>query len=1081
MNFESITKSYLKEFQQSFKNALSSGAKSIELATRPVVHNYIEAIAEYCKTPGSILVLHHDTNYTKRDRPDWRIEDASTFGVFCFGDHKSLAASASFQPTPAEGKQIERYLELGRPVFVFDGIEFIFYKNNLTHPTRCSLIPKPLSTAANWSSQTIDISAEAHFRNLLQNPGFRKWTESNLVKQLANMARFAADEMEALLTAPPGSGSSAAEEHLLLSLHALRETIADHHDPSLRDERACADFVAQVLTFGLFYAHTRHTKSLIDPKQRQEAIKRFWFNASLASQPNLLRPFKTIILALESSLSTRNILSDWYAEILAVLAHAEYMGNETGPQDFHSLFEHFLTTFDEQARFDRGAFYTPKALNGWIAKSSDIISREVFGLPIMEAAEKIIDPCCGTGGFLEAVYLLRSEEQAKQATLVGFEILPAPYALAHYRLAELFEGDSNPPQLKIILTDTLADQLLGASGGTSNGFEEELNDAIRLSKPSLRLVIGNPPSSNHTASSAARTVIEGKLSVFRPPVLERTDRQNIQKALNNEAYRFLRWCAEKVIESDQGILALVLPGAFARSVSFKYARKWLIDNFQKIYVLEVDGDARKSDATQSVFTVLQGRLVILAIRQEPEVTADPIIYHHDITAQRLSEKLAFLEASPDLNLFSSFTPTQPQWRFAPSASYPADLWFKGWPLTSTSSNVGVFSQKCSAVKLAPTAMLFHTQEQILLRRSIDISKVNYSNEILLEKWFSGQRKRPAAGKLTPMVKDALKTAANRREVAAYLFRPFVHGSVLNSDHLFTALKQTDGSGVRDRPEVRSAFQSGAIGIAVAPAPSDLGATLTRFACFSWSLPDNDIAARGNAMIYCNRFPEKDSTDKSILVDNVSAALASLFAFSSSPAEAIVYYVYAVLSSPSYLDTFEGVLYSPADPSSPARIPIASSEQCRRSLVWLGEKIAECEKPGYVPTSMASLVVNWPSTFTEFNFVNWSYSDDSEELKLVGDNKELVILAGVPQQVVALRIAGHTVIEKWLRERSKPYLTRKFKGTDADELKSLICAICDQISLIENADELVADLIATEDVITPPLVHSSETVSVDNSQ
>ena len=1070
MTFEKITKNYLKDFQISVTNALSSGAKSIELATRPVVHNYIEAIAELCKKDGSTLVIHHDTNYTKTDRPDWRIEDSSTFGVFCFGDHKSLASSAPFQPTSAEQKQIARYLALGRPVFVFDGIEFIFYKDSIYTAIRCQLISKPLSATANWSLQTIDISAETQFRNLLVNPGFRKWTESHLVQQLANRARTAADEMASLLTAPPGSGSSVEEEQLLVSLHALRNTIADHHDPSLRNEKACADFVAQVLTFGLFYAHTRHTKSLTDPSQRQAAIKKFWSTASLAAQPKLLRPFKTIVLALSSSLSSQNLLSDWYEEVLAVLAHAEYMGTETGPQDFHALFEQFLTTFDEQARFDRGAFYTPKVLTDWIAKASDGISREVFGLPIMEAAEKIIDPCCGTGGFLEAVYLLREPHQGKQASLVGFEILPAPYALANYRLAQLFDGDAAPPQLKIILTDTLADQLLGPSGGTSNGFEEELNDAILLSNPPLRLVIGNPPSSNHSASSAARTVIEAKLSVFRPPILERTDRQNIQKALNNEAYRFLRWCAEKAIESGRGILALVLPGAFARAVSFQYARKWLLDNFQKIYVLEVDGDARRSDATQSVFSVLQGRLVIFAIRQEANAgsSSGSTIFHHDISAQPLSNKLAFLDSTPDLSSFSGFTPTQPQWRFAPSATYPVVLWLKGWPLTSTSSSGGVFLQKCSAVKLAPTAMLFHTQKPILIRRSIDLSQVGTAPETLLARWFKGQRKPPASSKLTTLVKAALKLAANQVKVAPYLFRPFVHGSVLNSDQVFGALKQTKGSGVRDRPEVRSAFQAGAIGIAVAPAPSDLGATLTRFACFAWSLPDNDIAARGNAMIYCDRFPKKNSIDKSILIDNVSNEITTLFAFSSAPSKAIIYYSYAVLSCPSYLETFEGVLYSPSDPSSPPRILIASSLEHRRDLVALGEKIADCEKSDYSPNELTSLVINWPSTIAEFNLIKWFYSDETEELKLVGDSNETVVLSGVPLHVVALRIAGHTVIEKWLRERTKAYLTRKFKLADANELKNLIGAISDQGALIATADQLVADIIASESVIAPPV-------------
>ena len=48
-----------------------------------------------------------------------------------------------------------------------------------------------------------------------------------------------------------------------------------------------------------------------------------------------------------------------------------------------------------------------------------------------------------------------------------------------------------------------------------------------------------------------------------------------------------------------------------------------------------------------------------------------------------------------------------------------------------------------------------------------------------------------------------------------------------------------------------------------------------------------------------------------------------------------------------------------------------------------------------------------------------------------------------------------------------FLTRKFTNADADALKNLICAIWDQISRIEMADILVADIIATEAVIAPP--------------
>jgi hypothetical protein len=1069
MSFHSTTKAYLKEFQRIAKNALSTGVNSIELATRPVVHNYITAVVDHCQAQGVSLVIHHDTNYNFKDRPDWRIEDASSFGVFCFGDHKNLNATSQFQLTTSEETQINRYLALGRPVFVFDGIEFLFFKDTLSNVDRCSLLRKPLSFDANWGSQQVDLSVETYFRNILQNPGFRKWTESHLIQQLAKRARLVSDEMASLLMAPLGSGSSNAEEDLLRALHSLRNMIAAHHDPSLRNEKACADFIAQVLTFGLFYAHTRQTKISGDPTSKQEAITSFWTSESIAAQPNLLRPFKTIISALSVPLTGKNVLSDWYREILSVLGHAEYMGTEPGPLDFHSLFEEFLKTFDEQSRFDRGAFFTPKILANWIARFSDLISRERFKLPILEAADKIIDPCCGTGSFLEAVYSLRTGDTVNKPSLIGFEILPAPYALAHYRMAELFDGNTPQPQLNIVLTDTLSDQLRGPVGDACNGFEGELNDAIKLSNSSIRLVIGNPPSAICTVSCAPRSIIESKLSAFRPPISERTDRQNIQKALRNEAYRFLRWCADKVIESGRGIVAIVLPGAFARSVSFKYARKWLIENFQEIYVLEVDGDARKNDSTQSVFAVLQGRMVVFAVKSEDIRSSETIVYHHDITNLSLNDKQAFLSLKPSLDSFTVVQPSPLQSSFARTAGYPIALWTKCWPLTSTSLNVGIFFQKCSGVKLAPTSILFHTQKQILVRRSLDLSKTKEPAEQLISRWFGGQAKPPKKTKLTPGVKASLKVSVTNEDISDYLYRPFVHGKVLNSNQLFAALKDTEGSGARDRPEIRAAFNANAIGIAIAPAPSDIGNTLCRFACFAWTIPDNDIASRGNAMIYCDQFPQRNNDDTSVLADNVCGGLIALFAFSDSPAKAVVFYTYAVISCPTYLDVFEGILYSPSDPSNPPRIPIASCERTRRMLVEIGRSIAECEREDYMSKPSASISFKWPEDFNEFNFVKWSYDEDTQEVSLKGDGGETVLVSGVSPVAESLKIAGHLVIEKWLRERKRPYLGRKFTIADLHQFINLISAICDQAALIDNADKHVATMLSAEDLIDAPRV------------
>jgi hypothetical protein len=318
-------------------------------------------------------------------------------------------------------------------------------------------------------------------------------------------------------------------------------------------------------------------------------------------------------------------------------------------------------------------------------------------------------------------------------------------------------------------------------------------------------------------------------------------------------------------------------------------------------------------------------------------------------------------------------------------------------------------------------MLFHTQHPTLIRRTNDLSKNGVEPATLIARWFAGQRKRPVVSKLTPAVKAALKIAGKQDLTSPYLFRPFVHGTVLNNDQLFGALSLTKGGGVRARPEIRAAFGSGAIGIAVAPAPSDLGATLTRFTCFSWSLPDNDIAARGNAMIYCDQFPERDAEDKSILVENVNGAVKSLFGFSLTPLKAAIFYTYAVLSSSEYLEMFEGVLYAPSNPSEPPRIPISSEINIRQQLANLGEKIAECERPNHISPILPSLSINWPPGLTELKLVSWDYVESSGQLSLVGENGESLTFANVPQHTVSLRIAGHNVVEKWVRERHFSYL------------------------------------------------------------
>ena len=410
MTLQSTVRNYLAKLQDTYQSAIDYGAQSVELACRPIAHSFIEEIiAHICADQIDAVVYHEARVHGTKNTPDWSIVDHSTFGVFCYGDHKNLDLSGPLALTPTDKSQMERYLTMGRPLFVFDGLEFIFYHDTLQNPTRHSLISKPLSLDSDWSQCAVSLEAVHKLKALLDEPGYRKWTEGQLIELLATRARLMSDTLRALLIRPPGSGETLVDNIIIDALQDLKRLIEDHHDPTLRSPTACADFIAQVLTFGLFFAHTQSSQDGKTPQERLMKIRTFWSTQSLANAKQLA-PFGAIFETLEDflimdeeTLAAGNELSYWYRDLSGILAHAEYMGSDDGPTDYHILFERFLTSFDKQQRFDRGAFYTPAVLADWIVRMADELVREHFHDDLLRLADRIVDPCCGTGSFLEAI------------------------------------------------------------------------------------------------------------------------------------------------------------------------------------------------------------------------------------------------------------------------------------------------------------------------------------------------------------------------------------------------------------------------------------------------------------------------------------------------------------------------------------------------------------------------------------------------------------------------------------------------------------------------------------------------------
>ena len=115
------------------------------------------------------------------------------------------------------------------------------------------------------------------------------------------------------------------------------------------------------------------------------------------------------------------------------------------------FYEPFLEAFDPALRKQLGVWYTPTEVVRYMVARVDRALRDDLGIADGLAAENVyvLDPCCGTGAFLAetlkriAVNLegrgfgALTGSRVKQAAtqrVFGFEIMPAPFVVAHLQV-----------------------------------------------------------------------------------------------------------------------------------------------------------------------------------------------------------------------------------------------------------------------------------------------------------------------------------------------------------------------------------------------------------------------------------------------------------------------------------------------------------------------------------------------------------------------------------------------------------------------------------------------------------------------
>lgn len=517
----------------------------------------------------------------------------------------------------AEGAQVTQYWRKHRLVLVTNLRDFVLVGEN---------------ERGQWAKvHTLRLAGSAEeFQRLAENPGsFAKSHGARLVeflvRTLSHRATIADPRDLAVLFASHARDALARVEEAgdVRSLKELRTALEKALGIHFKGEKGGRFFrsaLVQTLFYGLFsawvlWARPRRTGTTDGPlfEDKPDRSGFSWHREVRSLQVPVLRALFWQISDPEhlESLNIEEAL-DHAAAVLSRVDRASFFGRLKEGEAVPYFYEPFLRAFDPEMRKQLGVWYTPPEVVKYMVARVDRVLREDLGIAKGLLADNVyvLDPCCGTGAYLTEVLrriahgtgqqghgALAGEEIRKAATsrLFGFEIMPAPYVVAHLQVgltledlnAPLGDGKSDCPQ--IFLTNALTGWQPKPDSKPLHiqGLEEERVRSRKAKQETPVLVIlGNPPYAGlaEAAEDEERRLTEAYRAtrrVARPQ----------GKGVNDPYVRFFRMAERHITEKmGEGIVCFISNHSWLDGLSFTGMRERYLEEFDAIRIDCLNGD-----------------------------------------------------------------------------------------------------------------------------------------------------------------------------------------------------------------------------------------------------------------------------------------------------------------------------------------------------------------------------------------------------------------------------------------------------------------------------------------------------------
>jgi predicted helicase len=951
-------------------------------------------------------------------------------------------------------EQFERYKSALSNLIITDYIDFLFYtdgelKNKISIGKIENGTILPISENFNRFTELV--------KNFTQTISQTIKSPTRLAEMMAGKARLMAEIIENALNEDDQNEVTSNLKRQMLTFQKMLI-----HD---LDNKSYSDLYSQTIAYGMFAA--RYHDPSLPTFSREEAL-------TLIPRSN---PFLGhLFIGLTGNQLDHRLV--WIVDELVnvflasdVASIMKNFGKSTKQEDpVVHFYETFLGAYNPALRKARGVWYTPAPVVNFIVRAVDDILKTEFDLPegLADTSKKkikvnyqgkliekevhrvqVLDPATGTGTFLaETIKHIHKKYEGMQGIwsnyvenhliprMNGFELLMASYTMAHLKLDMLLTETGYVPtkdqRLRVFLTNSLEEPHADSGTLFGNLLSDEADQANEVKRDApVMCVIGNPPyavSSSNKSEWILKLILDYK-----------KDLNEKKLNLDDDYIKFIRFGQHYIDKNGSGILAYISNNSFIDGITHRQMRKDLLESFDKIYILDLHGNAKKKEvcldgsADQNVFDIMQGVSINIFIKNGGKQNTElGKVFHCDLQGKR-DFKYETLTANTINSLeWKQLDFTEPYYFFVKKDFKDIIQFESGFKIDS------LFLIHNSGIKTDRDELFIDFSKNDIEQRFEKLLKGDLTNDFISKYRIQDS----GSYKITEKIKNR---TFSKKYVNTIQYRPFDHKSIYYDEKLVSR----PGFSV-----MQHLIRGGNIALI-----SKRGQDFNSAPCFiSENIADIRVyscpGVQGSDYLFplylCPDNKDQQTIDQSLkrtpnlnteIVNQISENIGLTFTSEKettqdtfSPID-ILDYIYAVLHSPAYIEKYKEFLKIDFP-----RVPYPKDQDTFWKLVKLGGEIRQIHL-------LESPVVDEPISKYPETGTNIVGKPKYENGKVMIN--ETQYFEDVPEVAWNFYIGGYQPAQKWLKDRKD----RELQIDDIRHYMKIIVALIETDRLMKEIDKI----------------------------